>query len=121
MSLADVVTTRRVELGLSKAELSRRARITRSTLHEIENGTRKTIQPATANALAQAFGLDATRLRNVLAHELGHYQTALANASAAALTTFELTMLELLRDVIERLDAQCEYLSDLRDELGRAS
>lgn len=55
-SLAKVVSERREELGLSKSELCKRAQITRSTLHEIENGTRRSLMPATYEALDGALG-----------------------------------------------------------------
>lgn len=55
-ALRDAVTSRRVQLRMTKAELARRSRLTRSTIHEIETGIRKSLQPATYAQLDEALG-----------------------------------------------------------------
>ena len=74
LTLSVAVTRRRTELRLTKAALARQAQITRSTLHEIENGTRKNIQPATARALEKALRMapgSLARLMSSAADEAG--------------------------------------------------
>ena len=56
-SAGEVVRLRREELGLSKAELARRARLTRSSIHEIEADQRRHLQTRTLRSLEEALAL----------------------------------------------------------------
>jgi transcriptional regulator with XRE-family HTH domain len=53
----EVVRVRREELGLTKAELARRAHLTRSSIHEIELDQRARLQERTLRALEDALRL----------------------------------------------------------------
>lgn len=121
-SLADIVITRRTELGITKAELARRAKITRSTIHEIENGTRRTIQTATSQALDRALELPPGSLRRLTTESivLEAKSRSVFISSASENRSLEVALLELLAQVIARLDSQTSEIAALRDEL-RAS
>lgn len=64
--LATVIRWRREALGLTKAEASRRANVSRGTWHELENGPRHTLQPRTFNAVAAALDWEPEQLREAL-------------------------------------------------------
>lgn len=48
--------------GMTKAELARSARLSKGTVGNVLNGTRKTFNPETANAIATALDLTADEL-----------------------------------------------------------
>lgn len=56
------IKERRVELGLTQAELARRAKITIACLSRIENGHTGYILPLTYEKLAKALRIEQTEL-----------------------------------------------------------
>jgi transcriptional regulator with XRE-family HTH domain len=89
----DVVRARREELGLTKAELARRAHLTRSTIHEIEAGQRVTLQLRTLQALARALDMPPENLHQGRAPQV--FSHALSDS--------------LRRDIEERLGESRRY------------
>src|SRR4051812_45446822 len=71
----EVVRVRREELGLTKAELARRAGLTRSSVHEIEAGQRTHLQARTLNALERALKLNPGTIQ-LRTHSAGHFSGA---------------------------------------------
>lgn len=109
----EVVRTRREELGLTKAELARRASLTRSSIHEIEADQRSHLQARTLQALERALELSPgtiqrrTRPSVFVSHSGG--DSALAHSLRRELegrreeARFE-TVFELLMRVADRVD-----------------
>ena len=125
--LAALVTARREELGLTKSELARRARITRSTLHEIERGQRHALMPETYSSLDRALEWTPGTLRKrskaaaakaTVGHSLSgpellddvRARMALIGAHADA-ERFEL-IVDMWTAVIQRLDELDERVGD---------
>jgi transcriptional regulator with XRE-family HTH domain len=118
----EVVRAKREELGLTKAELARRAHLTRSSIHEIESGQRTHLQARTLHALDLALGLDPGTLERVnrpsvfVSHSV---EDALLGASFRRELEERLgerryeSVLELLMRVADRVD---ELESRLRRE-----
>jgi hypothetical protein len=62
----EVVEARRVQLGLSKSEASRRAGLTRGTWHEVESGVRRELQPLTYNRVDETLGWESGTLWSLM-------------------------------------------------------
>lgn len=114
-TLAEVVTRRREELGLTKSDLARRAGVTRSTIHEIENGARHKLQPATYRHLDSALQWDPGTLQRMTTTTMlletksmvAQIQSRLAPIQASRVEA----LAELLLEVGRRLDSLEEKLT----------
>jgi transcriptional regulator with XRE-family HTH domain len=56
--LPALVTARRLALGMTKAELARRAGVSRGTIHEVETGERTNMQAGSLLKLERALGIE---------------------------------------------------------------
>jgi len=113
-TLAELVTRRREELGLTKSELARRANVTRSTIHEVENGSRLKLQPATYRHLDEALEWLPGTLQRMTASTLVVEAKSMVARIQSRLAPIEASrseaLLELLLEVARRLDYLEEHL-----------
>lgn len=96
--LSEAVSKRRRELGYTKSDLARRARTTRSTIHEIENGTRKHLQAATYNGLDEALRWTPGTLEAMTSEKVVTYEAKRSSAQSDD-RLFAMMAMELLREV----------------------
>lgn len=113
--LAEIVTRRREELGLTKTDLAHQASVTRSTIHEIENGSRRKLQPGTYRRLDHALGWTPGTLQQMTSTTMLVEAKSMVAQIQSRLAPIEASrnelVLELLFEVARRLDALEEHLA----------